>query len=38
MLEIFAPIFPLCMESNALEKFTNNSVTSRLFANTPLTI
>ena len=27
--------FPLCMESNALEKSTNKSVTSRFFAQTP---
>ena len=28
-------IFPLCMESNALEKSTNNIVASRFFARTP---
>ena len=28
-------IFPLCMESKALEKSTNTIVVSRLFARTP---
>ena len=30
-------IFPLCMESNVLEKFTNNSIVLRFFARPPST-
>ena len=34
----FYSIFPLCMESKALDKSTNNIVASRFFAHTPLRI
>ena len=37
MQVVFAPSF-LCMEMNALEKFTNSSVALRSFACTPLMI
>ena len=35
MLEVFVPSFPLCMESNALEKSTNISVALRIFCMYP---
>ena len=31
----FCSIFPMCMESNALKKSTNEIVASRFFAQTP---
>ena len=36
--QIFGLIFPLCMESNAIEKSTNKCVASRFFVPTPCTV